>query len=71
MIWWITTAAFYAAWVGFGLMMLGMAMMWFAPVQTLAFRGRFKFSLWGALILFGSVTVMIVSAVLGVQAALP
>jgi hypothetical protein len=68
---WIATAAFWTAWGGFGLMMLAMGMMWFAPVQTLAFRGRFKVALWGALVLFGSVAVMIVSAILGFQAALP
>jgi hypothetical protein len=67
----IVTVAFWTAWGGFALMMLGMAMMWFAPVQTLAFRGRFKLSLWGALLMFGSVAVMIASALLDLQAALP
>lgn len=67
----IVTAAFWTAWGGFALMMLGMCMMWFAPVQTLAFRGRFKLALWGALLLFGSVAVMITSALLGLRAALP
>ena len=70
----IATAGFWGAMVGTAIMVSGMALMYFAPVQSLAFRARFKLNLWGAAVLVASVCVMVFGvaiAFLQLQSDLP
>ena len=52
---------------------LGMALMWFAPVQSLAFRSRLKLNLVGVIVLLAGIAAMVSGAVVTVSSirALP
>jgi len=67
----LTVGGFLIAMSGTAMNLLGMALMWFAPVQSLAFRSRFKLNLVGAALLFGGVAAMAVGAIVGFLAIRP
>ena len=67
----LTIGGFAAAMVGAALNVLGMTLMWFAPVQSVAFRSRFKLNLSGAVILVGGIAAMALGAYLTLGSVRP
>jgi hypothetical protein len=67
----LTVGGFVVAMAGVAMNVIGMALMWFAPVQSLTFRSRFKLNLGGGVLLLAGVVAMALGVLLELSSIRP